>query len=202
MRVLICTYPTPKIREVVDLFEDDFIIGVDQALKYLNEQEIKVDLAVGDFDSLENKEILTRLKVVKLSNVKDVTDTHQALLEAMKLNPSSIEIIGGIGGRRIEHFIAITLLFDVYPNLKIKNENSTLFVLNKGMHNIHYEGYISIFGFTKAILSLRGFQYELLNYELNFFDPLGISNELKHNQGMIEVKEGSVLIILSKKETL
>src|SRR3989339_2069504 len=106
MRVLVITHPTPKdIRAFFPLREDDYIIAVDQAVSNLYKQRIKIDLAIGDFDSLSNHGMLNSLNVIKLNPVKDVTDTNQALIEAMNMKPDELYMIGGIGGERIEHFM-------------------------------------------------------------------------------------------------
>ena len=55
MRALIIVHPTPKdIRGIITLKDDDYIIAVDQSVLSLYKQRIKIDLAVGDFDSLKN----------------------------------------------------------------------------------------------------------------------------------------------------
>ena len=67
MTVYVVTYPTPKeIKSLVIMKEDDVIIGVDQAVYYLYKQRIRIDLAVGDFDSLKQQGLLHTIKTEKL----------------------------------------------------------------------------------------------------------------------------------------
>jgi len=200
MRVIVVTHPTPKdIRKLIPLLDSDYIIAVDQAVMSLFKQRIKIDLAVGDFDSLTNHGMLTQLNVVRLNPVKDVTDTHQALVEASKINPDELYLIGGIGGERIEHFMVHTMFFNEFPNLVIKDENSTLFLLEKGVHEFKNKGYNTFIGYPKAVISLDGFKYNLNEYRLLPYDPLCISNEITDDIGYVHIHEGKALTIISKK---
>ena len=200
MRAIIVTYPTPKdIRKIFPLKESDVIIAVDQAVLALYKQRIKIDLAVGDFDSLTNQGMLINLHVIRLNPVKDFTDTHQALVEAKKMNPDELIMIGGLGGERIEHFVAHTLFFDEFPELQIVDEYSTIKLLQEGLHDVHSKGYVSLFAYPKAKLSLIGFKYPLSTYLLMTYDPLCISNEVVEDHGIIHVHEGRILMIESLK---
>lgn len=200
MRVLVVTHPTPKdIKKIIDIKDSDVIIAVDQAVLALYKQRIKIDLAVGDFDSLNNQGILTQLNVVRLNPIKDVTDTHQALVEATKMNPDEIVLIGGIGGDRIDHFMIHTMFFDEFPNLKMVDDNTTITLLQEGLHEVQTEGYVTYIAYPKAKLSLMGFKYPLQEYLLMTYDPLCISNEVIEEKGITHVLEGRLLQIVTKK---
>jgi thiamine pyrophosphokinase len=108
-------------------------------------------------------------------------------------------LIGGIGGDRIEHFMVHTMFFDEFPNMIMKDEKSTLFLLEKGVHEIKSNDYVTILAYPKANISLQGFKYNLINYMLTTYDPLCISNEVEDNKGFIDVHEGRVLVVISKK---
>ncbi len=201
MRVIVVTHPTPKdVRKIFKFEDTDYIIGVDQAILSMYKQRIKIDLAVGDFDSLKNPGILTQLNKVELSPIKDVTDTYQALIEAKKLNADELIMIGGIGGQRIEHYMANLSLFNEFENLVIIDDYSVINRVNVSLNHIpFYDGYVSFFGYPKAIISLKHFKYELDHYHMGQFDPIGISNEtLEH--AILEVHEGSVLMIKTIKD--
>lgn len=200
MRAIIVTHPTPKdIKKVIDLKDSDVIIAVDQAVLALYKQRIKIDLAVGDFDSLTNHGMLNSLHVVKLHPIKDVTDTHQALVEAAKMAPDEMFLIGGIGGDRIEHFMVHTMFFDEFPNLEMRDDHSTITMLSEGIHEVKTDGYVTYIAYPKARLSLMGFKYTLSEYLLLTYDPLCISNEVVEDRGIIHLHEGRVLQIISKK---
>ena len=203
MRVLVITHPTPvDIKRIIDIHEDDIVIGVDQAILALHQQDIRIDLAVGDFDSLADLTLLEGLKTVRLEAIKDVTDTHQALIEAMRFQPDALYLIGGVGGERIEHFVAHILLFDTFPTLIMQHERSTLFMLATGTWTLASDGYISFFAYPEATLSLKGFEYDLTDYHLQTYDPLGISNQITKSEGIITIHQGRVLVIMSDRDSV
>jgi len=201
MRVLIVAHPVPKdIKKIITLKDDDYVIAVDQAVLDLYKQRIKIDLAVGDFDSLKNEGVLTQLNVIRLKPEKDVTDTYQALVEARQLNPDELIMIGGIGGDRIEHFVVHLMHFNAFKNLRILNDNSEIFMIEEGIKEISFDGYISVFAYPEATITLEGFKYPLNNYQLTQFDPLGISNEMLKEKAQIHVQKGRVLVIYSHRD--
>ena len=108
-------------------------------------------------------------------------------------------LIGGIGGDRIEHFMIHTMFFNEFPKMIIKDENSTLFLLEKGVHEFKNQDYNTFIGYPKAVISLDGFKYNLNEYRLLPYDPLCISNEVIDQVGQVKVHEGKVLAIISKK---
>lgn len=57
-----------------------------------------------------------------------------------------------------------------------------------------------MFAYPKATLTLKDFKYNISNYKLDLFDPLIISNELNSTLGEVEIIEGKVLVIETKKD--
>lgn len=201
MRAIIVTYPTPDdIKSLVDLVADDYVIAVDQAVQTLVNQNIHIDLAVGDFDSLDDQTLLKGLEQVKLDPIKDVTDTFQALYEAKKRGYKTLLQVGGFGGERMEHFIAHLMNFQTYESLVMLDNNSRMYIKKEGTHTLSFHGYISLFAYPEATISLKGFKYPLDAYQLTLYDPLGISNELIQKKGSLIVHHGDVLVIESYKK--
>jgi thiamine pyrophosphokinase len=203
MRVIIITYPTPKqIRKFFPIKASDYVIAVDQAVMSLKEQRIHINLAVGDFDSLVDRSVLLNLNVVRLNPIKDVTDTHQALVEASKIDYDELYLLGGMGGERIEHFMVHTMFFHEFPKMIMKDENSTIYVLGAGVHDIISKDYVNFFAYPKTRISLDGFKYDLTQYTLTTYDPLCISNEVINPIGKIHVHDGKVMVVVSKRVDL
>ncbi|WP_026391227.1 thiamine diphosphokinase [Haploplasma modicum] len=189
---------TAKLNKIITLKDSDYVIAVDLAFDYLLDNNIKVDLVVGDFDSLINKELLKDFKTLKLDPIKDETDTYIAIKEAFKISDEVI-LIGGIKGPRIEHFIANLYLLDKYPSLVIIDEDSKISLIDKGENIITSKGYISLFAHSNSRITLKGFKYPLDKYNLSKYDPLCISNELTGSVGLIEIDKGSCFLIETKK---
>ena len=71
MKIVVISPTVPKdVRRVINI-EGKTIYACDNAVRELLRQNIKIDLAIGDFDSLENKSLLSGIKTIKLSVDKD-----------------------------------------------------------------------------------------------------------------------------------
>ena len=69
-------------------------IGVDHGVEILLKQGIKPVFAIGDFDSIENENVLSELDIERLPTRKDVTDTHAALEYALENGYDEVDIYG------------------------------------------------------------------------------------------------------------
>lgn len=176
--------------ENYNLDEYDFLIGVEKGATYK-----EVDIAIGDFDSIDEKLIKSK-KIIKFSPIKDDTDTALAVKEALKYS-NDITIIGGIQGNRIEHLFANINLLVKYPFIKMVDKYSSIYVLDKNELIKYDDSYYSFYALQDSVLSLKGFKYPLNNYKLKMYDSLCVSNELLED-GIIEIS-GKILVIKSKK---
>ncbi|MCR5787386.1 MAG: hypothetical protein K6G28_06775, partial [Acholeplasmatales bacterium] len=65
-------------------------IGVDRGALNATLSSIPLDLSIGDFDSVNDKELslikANSLNLIKLNPIKDLTDTEEALNEALKIS--------------------------------------------------------------------------------------------------------------------
>ena len=87
------------------LREDDFIIACDAGYRNCVPLHCKPHVIVGDFDTApcpqqEDDEI------VVLPHVKDDTDTEYAAKLAVQKGFDEVLLLGGLGGRRLEHTLA------------------------------------------------------------------------------------------------
>ena len=186
-------------------FIDSYVIGVDKGALFCLNNNIKMDLAVGDFDSVNINDyelIKNTTKVVKLNPIKDDTDTEHAL--NLVKDYDEILILGGIKGNRIEHFISMLIYLKKFPNLVIKDDYSIIFSSSKDLKIKKAEEYkyISIFSLDNdTLISLKGFKYNLDNYNLKTDNPLGVSNEIIDDYGIISLK-GRIMIIRTRDDNI
>ncbi|HOP56813.1 MAG TPA: thiamine diphosphokinase [Bacillota bacterium] len=181
---------------------DEFIVGVDSGLKYLVENNIMIDLAIGDFDSLDplffDSVKQKSRKLITLSKEKSMTDLAYAI-DYLYNNTdyTSLEIYGGIGGR-IDHLLANINLLKRF-DLSFRDNQHHIFVLGKGKHHIdNYHRYISFFAIEDCYnLSLTGFKYSLNNYYLSTSDSLCVSNE---GSGEVGFSKGRLLVVMSDEK--
>lgn len=182
--------------------ENKFVIGVDKGAYLAYQNNIRLDVAIGDFDSIDSN-MLAKVKensnrIIMLNSIKDKTDTNEAL--ELCHDAKSITILGGIKGDRIEHFMAniIELIND--DRITIIDDNSKIYTKSESFTpDLNYK-FFSIFSIDdNTNITLKGFKYELKNYDLKPNNPLGISNEITNNP-YVEINSGKLLIISSKDD--
>lgn len=185
--------------------EADLVIACDGGYKYCKEKHIRVDMVVGDFDSLG--QIPENTNVVQLNPVKDDTDTGWAIKEAWKRGYREFVVYGGTGGR-ISHTIAnIQLLADIAE----KGGHGVLAGKNSWYRVIHNEeicfdaeekGFLSVFclGDKAEGVYEEGLKYELNDWTLEKEEPLGVSNEFIGKESKVSVRDGTLLLIWESRE--
>ncbi len=177
----------------------DIIVGADRGALHAIKNNIIPDISVGDFDSVNSMEFEiiknNSKKLIKLNSIKDNSDTNEAI--SLVSDYDNIEILGGIQGKRIEHLFANIIDLINHPNVLIKDEYSLIETITNDKYIVREDyKYISIYAIDDSIIDLRGFKYNLYNYNLNVNDPLCLSNEIINNP-KINLKKGKLLIIYS-----
>lgn len=184
----------------IEISADDYVIAADAGLKYLEEDGIRCDMAVGDFDTL--KYVPDHPNVIALKPEKDETDTWEAVHQGIKKGYSEFHIFCALGGR-IEHSIAnIQLLEYLARNgmkgiLYGKNERLTCIRSGEIVLPAKNGGYISVFSLSEKSegVTIEGLKYELKDGELTNAFPLGVSNEFTGQPARMSVRNGSLLVI-------
>ena len=122
----------------VDLTKYDFtnsvVIGIDRGAYVAYLSNVKLDYAVGDFDSISAQELKTLesyTNVIKLNPIKDETDTFYALKKFKEYD--NLYLLGGISGSRIDHFVANLKLLYEFKNLVIIDENTMVMECRSGL---------------------------------------------------------------------
>ncbi len=186
--------------------EPSLKVGIDKGSFLALENGIKLDYAIGDFDSCSEEEkakILAEVPcVIKLNPIKDDTDTKHAYSIWKNEKDVSFIILGGIEGKRIEHFYANLELAMLDKRITIQDSNTIIRLLNdeETIKQSEYK-YISFFPLEeKGRLTLKGFAYDLDDEEIFKGQGLAVSNELKENECFIKVNDGKFLMFLSKND--
>jgi thiamine pyrophosphokinase len=96
------------------------VIGADGGAARAHDAGVRVDIVVGDLDSIEPA-ALVRLEAVgaevrRASPDKDESDTELAILTALERVSGPIVVLGALGGVRIDHELANVLLL-AHPRL-------------------------------------------------------------------------------------
>lgn len=180
----------------------DFIIAADGGYIYLENEGIKPDIIIGDFDS--SGKIPDGENVIKLNPVKDITDMYAAVKEGLDRGYTEFHLYGACGGR-IDHTLAnIQLVASLaQKNIKayIHDGNTIITALTNGSlsFNSGYKGYVSVFSHSDKCegLTIKGLKYTLENAELTNSFSLGVSNEFIGIESEIIVNNGTAIIVYS-----
>lgn len=166
------------------LQEDYLIVGIERGALFLIKQKIPIDLAIGDFDKVNQKE-LNEIKryateTILVSSQKDYLDGELAIVELKKRGIQKIKFIAQ-PTRRYDKNISICDLVWKY-NITFFNEDTLIFRLNPGLNKLSYQEYkdkryISFLSNQPSIVTINDFKYNVKNLCLMPFDNRTISNE-------------------------
>lgn len=188
------------------------VICTDGALRHMSGFGITPHVLLGDFDSIgsitsdEYSDFLNRgMKVKKFPVEKDKTDTELAVDYAFDAGCNEIILIGAIGSR-IDHTLS-----NIYLLKKIVERGACGWIINEAnkitliknssiileKEHDEYVSLLPLFGQARGI-STRGLYYPLDNDTLLVGSSRGISNEFTGKIAQITVKEGLLLVIISR----
>ena len=191
----------PEYNFVKKEFEDaEIITAADSGFDSALQMGIKPDIIIGDMDSIKNKKLLNKYspdKILKFPKDKDETDTELGIKYLMDNNYDEIIIIGG-GGGRMDHFLAIVLLFDREFSPDIWYTNSTKFQKITGYCKIPFVkgNLVSFFPTGKGICRMKskGLKWPLDGLVWSRGD-MGISNIVTENGFSVEMIEGRLIMV-------
>lgn len=199
------------ISELLNRQDGDVVIGVDGGAFALLEAQIKVDVAIGDFDSVTNEQFQILEKeieqVIKMPAEKDLTDTEAALEFVVKeLAVDEIWMLGLFGGR-LDHLMSNLWLAyqprfqEVLSKIRILDSENVLRFYQPGQFELKIDPsktYLSFIGMT----ALRGLKLEQVKYPLAGNDyqyPIAlVSNEFLADSMTFSFNEGLLAVIQSK----
>jgi len=209
MKVIIISGGNPPSKELLikEITGDTFLIGADSGANCLYCYNVKPDLLVGDFDSIDKK-VLDYFKknnciIETYPTEKDFTDTEIAVEKALCMKPNKI-ILLGCTGSRVDHLLGnigmLKICLENGVDACIKDENNYISLINAGASLKGTVGQIfSLQSYGDEIigLTIEGAKYPLNNYNLKIGQSITISNEFLAPEVQIKFKSGTLMIILS-----
>ncbi len=190
------------IPEYIDTNIYDLIIGCDGGYLSAVDSGISPDVFVGDFDSIPEEMVFAK-EVIRLFPVKDMTDTQEAIDEAIARGATHITILGALGGR-IDHTLANIHLLkyaeDKGAKAEIADVDSYITLVTDKLSVKRRCGFcISLIPLTDCSgVDISGVYYPLECAHLPVGNPYGISNEFTEDVAHIKVDSGELLVILAK----
>jgi len=192
--------------------EDAFVVAADVGLAEANRLGIRVDLLVGDLDSVAAADLeafeSAGGEVRRHPEDKDATDLDLAIMEAIAVGVDRLVVVGGDGGR-LDHLIGNALVL-ASPRFAAVEIDAVF-----GGAHVHVVRRLrELTGLAGELISLfaaggpaRGVRTEGLRWPLDGADlepgsSLGISNLFLGQRASIEVSDGVVLAVRPGEEAL
>jgi len=209
MKVIIISGGNPPSKELLinEIAEDTFLIGADSGANCLFDYNVKPDLLVGDFDSIDKK-VLDYFKenncIIDIyPTEKDFTDTEIAVERALRMKPNEIVLLGCTGSR-VDHLLGnigmLKICLENGVDACIMDENNYIRLINASTSLKGTVGQIfSLQSYGDEIigLTIEGAKYPLNNYNLKIGQSITISNEFLSPEVQLNFKSGMLMIILS-----
>ena len=187
------------------LREDDFIIACDAGYRNCEPLGCRPDMIVGDFDTAPCPQ-QEGDDIVILPHVKDDTDTEYAAKLAAEKGFAEVLLLGGLGGRRLEHTLANLCtglgLERRGVRATLQDERSRITFVMPGESRRYPKQqyfYLSVFpleGKAQGVWE-QGSYYTLEDACLTASYPLGVSNEYAEGSDCITIstREGALVVV-------
>lgn len=181
----------------------DLIVAADSGYDRAVSQGFRVDVLIGDLDSIETELIPNHVIVERFPADKDATDLELALARTMAEAPLRVVVVGGTGGR-LDHELGTASLL-CSPRWSDVEELDWLTARGWG-HVIHRRR--SLHGDVGSLVSLlpvggdahgvstRGLRWELKGETLAVGATRGLSNEFASPVAEVVVDSGVVLALI------
>jgi thiamine pyrophosphokinase len=195
---------------VAGLPQEGFVIAADSGLDRARESGFRIDLLVGDLDSIsasgrqEAEEHGTRIE--RHPVYKDATDMELALRAARRVGARRVIVIGGHGGRQ-DHYLANALLLPspAFADLDIewRAGRDRLYAVHHALELSGKVGAsISLLAVGGAVggVQTSGLRWNLKGEDLEPGSTRGVSNEFKEETASISVEAGTLLVVVPDPE--
>ncbi len=198
--------PHPAAR--ARLPDDRFVIAADSGLDHARALDLRVDLVVGDFDSVSASALVDAehagVEIERHSAAKDAIDTELALEAALARRAGHIVVLSG-GGDRLDHVLG-GLLVLVHPMLRtavVEAWIGSAYVRAiQGPASADLDGpagaYVSLLpvhGTADGIVT-SGLRYPLHSESLYPGSSRGVSNEFVGGAACVSLQRGSLLVVV------
>ncbi len=190
----------------------DFLICADGGARHAKKMGLLPHLVLGDFDTLTQLELeelrVAGVKIEQYPREKDFTDTHLALLKALEMGFTHVDLLGCLGGR-FDHTYANVMLLALpqvrLANVRILDETQEVMLVSRSMVLEGEPGnQISLLPLSEVVKGIRteGLVYQVPGGMFTMGIPNGISNVFSKNRAIIEIEEGLLLVIKLRQEKI
>ena len=185
----------------------DTIFCADGGAKYTYQLNLMPDLILGDLDSLQQEIIKfyqeRSVEFEKFPVEKDKSDTELLLERVLDEGYQEVVLLAALG-KRFDHALANLYLLEGFFKeevvVKIITPHNQLEVIkSEKMIKGQSDKTVSFFPLSKKVegVMLKGFKYELEDGKLIRGKTLGLSNSISSDLAQVEIKTGTLLMIIN-----
>jgi len=192
---------SPDMPHALEIPPGATVIAADGGADHARQLGLRVDLLVGDLDSVSEKTLAECERVERHPVDKEATDLELALSAALELEPERIIVLGGSAGRLDHLFAGILLLAsDRYAGSRVDAQfgEATVHVI-RGKRRLSGEigDLISLFAVHGSAMGVRteGLVYRLSGQTLEPGTSRGVSNVFAETHVVIAVERGVVVAV-------
>ena len=194
----------PQSEMSEELPKPDLVVAADSGYDYAVQLGFRVDVLVGDMDSITNTEIPGHVIIERHPTDKDASDLELALELVVRDAPERVVIVGGAGGR-LDHELSTASLLCSDRWLRIDEVD---WVSTRGWAYVVRRRRI-IHGDVGSTLSLipmggdvsdvhtRGLKWDLGGDTLAYGSTRGLSNVMRSPVADIRIGEGRMLVVVA-----
>jgi thiamine pyrophosphokinase len=203
--VVVAGGPAPSVDAALGVPLDASVVAADGGLEHAASLGLRVDVAVGDFDSASADALAAAeaagARIERHPAAKDATDLELALETALSLSPDRVLVLAGDGGR-LDHLLAALLLLGSprWSSVELDAE-----IGSARAHVIHGERTLT--GRPGELLSLlalhgpaegvrtEGLEYPLRGDTLQPGSTRGVSNLFVATEARISLERGVLVAV-------
>jgi thiamine pyrophosphokinase len=194
-----------SLTDLAPLHEGGYVIAADSGIERALELGLRVDVAIGDFDSVDPAVLVqvaaAGARVERHPAAKDATDLELALDAALARRPERIVVAGGHGGR-LDHFLANALVLAAHaydgPDLIAQMGPARVTVVRREAVLRGSPGelvtLVPVHG-PAAGVETEGLLYPLRGEDLVPGSTRGVSNELTGDRARVRLRSGVLLVV-------
>ncbi len=195
---------TPDAERVAALWESsspDLLVAADSGADAALSLGLRVDVIVGDFDSVSLQALASAGRQRRYPVDKDDTDLELALREARDLGAERITLIGG-GGGRLDHLLANAAVLGSDDLAEIEVDalmgEARLWVVRSQQEITGHKGQlVSLLplGGSARGVNTAGLRWALRGETLLTGSARGVSNEMTGSRAKVSLSSGVLLVI-------
>jgi len=197
-------YKPEILRNRINAEACDIVIGTDGGVRHAETLDVKVDVIIGDMDSLQDTTPQTTINAELISYPveKDETDLELALLYAKEKGAEKIVMVGAIGGRMDMTISNILLMTSESLNacrVEVWHGEQTGWIIRPPGEYIHGNpgdtlSLIPLGEYASGVTTTR-LKYPLKEARLFPGKARGLSNILDDSRAHVALSEGLLLAI-------